>query len=848
MIWVNIAIWIVSFLISQLLAPKPDVEDARAGTLDDVAFPQATEDAPIPLVLGKVLLKGPNTLWYGDFATIPIIEKIKVSLFKSIKVIVGHRYFLGLDLGLCLGPRVTLREIYIDEELVWEGTLADEGTGTIDAEIFGGHKSGGGWYGDFKYYPGSFPQNINTYVEGQVEAGTLPGYGGQAHIVFEHNEIGESNSLRRMAFGLERYTNTVNAPNEGRIGEDLNPVEALYQVCVDPWIGLGLNPGNIDLANWQQAAVTLAAEQNGVSVVITAPSDGKRLIREILRQIDGIMFQDPATGLLRLKLIRNDYAVRDLPLFDEHDVLRVRSYTKTAWNDVITQVKASFPQRDSDSDAVAVSQDQATAAMLGRMKTVSVSFPFCYDRDLANRLAARERAQLSVPLFRMTLEMNRNAYSLRPGDVFKLNWPEFGARDLVLRVVRHDLGELLNNRIVIECVQDVFAVDTPVFGAPETSGWVAPVTRPQSIGVFIATMLPAFLARKLSFPVPDGYAQPLFLAVAPGDASTAYSVVGGITRDPLDITEPALALYPATGILAAEYSKTAGQETGIDVVGFVLNSPSQDFESAANKGEVLAGDAGILYIDGEFLGFTRVMNGAQTQISNVYRGLFGTSPRTHAAGTRVFQVDPEHYGYGHAGSELNGDARWPYYFKLLDSLGGAQRSPRHEQLHSINASDVMRKPLRPRGLAIDGSRSPETSVSGPAELTWAATARVTGDSYPEELALTQDLQGPETYDIAVFVGDVYSNSLSVTAHDGLRYTIPFSTESGSVEVRVRARRGDPDAPNISPDYLSDGFATLCFLSTPAIDYVLLSGDLQTDDDGILLSGDAQTGADKLIVL
>ncbi len=62
MIWFTIALFFVSFLVTALLAPKPDIENARAGSLDDVQFPRATEDAPIPLVLGKIRLNAPNTL------------------------------------------------------------------------------------------------------------------------------------------------------------------------------------------------------------------------------------------------------------------------------------------------------------------------------------------------------------------------------------------------------------------------------------------------------------------------------------------------------------------------------------------------------------------------------------------------------------------------------------------------------------------------------------------------------------------------------------------------------------------------------------------------------------------
>ena len=75
--WFLVAIFAVSFIATILLAPKPRVENARASSLDDLRFPRASEGAVIPLVLGRGLIRGPNTLWVGDFAAVPIKKKQK---------------------------------------------------------------------------------------------------------------------------------------------------------------------------------------------------------------------------------------------------------------------------------------------------------------------------------------------------------------------------------------------------------------------------------------------------------------------------------------------------------------------------------------------------------------------------------------------------------------------------------------------------------------------------------------------------------------------------------------------------------------------------------------------------
>ena len=90
-------------------------------SLDPENFPRATEDAPVPLVLGCARVKGPNTLYYGDFRSEPITEKIKVNIFKSKRITVGYKYYLTMDMGICLGPGGRLKKIWIDSEEVVSG-------------------------------------------------------------------------------------------------------------------------------------------------------------------------------------------------------------------------------------------------------------------------------------------------------------------------------------------------------------------------------------------------------------------------------------------------------------------------------------------------------------------------------------------------------------------------------------------------------------------------------------------------------------------------------------------------------------------------------------------------------
>lgn len=72
---IQIAIMIVSSLISAALAPKP--KPPKPASITDFELPTAEEGREIPVVFGEVWITGPNVLWYGDLASKPIKKKAK---------------------------------------------------------------------------------------------------------------------------------------------------------------------------------------------------------------------------------------------------------------------------------------------------------------------------------------------------------------------------------------------------------------------------------------------------------------------------------------------------------------------------------------------------------------------------------------------------------------------------------------------------------------------------------------------------------------------------------------------------------------------------------------------------
>lgn len=61
--YVALIVYVVVFVVSEFLRPKPKLEDAVPAGLGDFGFPTATEDRVVPLIWGTVQQAGPNVVW-----------------------------------------------------------------------------------------------------------------------------------------------------------------------------------------------------------------------------------------------------------------------------------------------------------------------------------------------------------------------------------------------------------------------------------------------------------------------------------------------------------------------------------------------------------------------------------------------------------------------------------------------------------------------------------------------------------------------------------------------------------------------------------------------------------------
>jgi hypothetical protein len=675
MIWWTFIIFLGTFIASELLRPKPKVENARPPGDGEFSFPTATEGRAVPLLWGLVIIKGANVVWYGQVRRDPITTKIDTGLFSSdVTLTTGYTFFVGLQFALCRGPGCVLKMITINDKILTAGTWASgtrfyvHGSTYNPPGILGGEFGSGDIEGYCTFYGGELDQAANSYLLAQQPEGVA--YRGTSYLVFEGGNIGTSPSLAPWAFTVQRIPDGLSLSTgvysgaELVNGQDANPMNVLYEIMTDTSWGLKIPVGEIDLLNFRAVAAQLAEEGNGFSFLLDSEMSASELVDEITRQIDGALFYDRGAGQWSVNLYRQGYTPADLLLLDESNIIELTEFSRQTWEETTNQVKLRYTDGSAGyrfKERYAVAQDMGNHLIQGGLVTSEVYYPGVKDAALANSLAWRDLRVLSYPLARVSLKANRAAYLLRPGSVFRLSWAGLGISEIVYRVGEINHGTLEDGVVTISAVEDIFNTGAGVFGDPEDTIWeggeaVASAVDADDVMVFEVPRQMAVLA-------PDGnyfnlntdYKARLFYAVRqPTDGTINFQVAlrSGTTR-PLTAAYVRSELSVSTllsdwmhrGLLHATMPKyglsgwpddtnSFTVDTDVDVL-LDLGSENGDVFSVENLFH-------IVRIDDEYIGFETFTVGAYPFTSyicaNVYRGLFTSTQAEHAAGAKVWFI------------------------------------------------------------------------------------------------------------------------------------------------------------------------------------------------------------------
>lgn len=763
-------------VVGELLRPKVAPPDVQASSLDDFDFPTASETRNYPWMAGKCLIEGGNVTWYGDLVSSPIRKKVKTGLWKSKRVTVGHKYNIGIEMFLTIG------EIEDVHEIRFGGEVPNIYTKTTDADtilfdfndpnFFGGNEKDGGVVGKIRIHKGTQTQNANAYLQNAIGR-ARSAYRGLCFAAFERPYLGTRENLKPVSFVVSRYPNTLGLlGGKHKIGDDANPACMIFELLTDMRWGASIPSTSIDIANFQAIGNALHAEGMGLSMLINSARTAQDAVAEILRHLDGVMYTDTETGLLTLALARDDYDIATLPVFGPSDISSLEA-TRGSWAATKNTLTIRFVDREQDFSrrALTIRENGNIHVRNGEIVPETVEFYGFSNPTIALKRGNSTLKTISYPLLSTKIVMNGKGWKLRPGSVFKLNWPERNIVGAVMRVVRINYGDIVRNRIEIDCLEDIFALASSGYVIPPPSQWVNPVGAVQPLFAQQGFEVPyhmlgeegryAGVVAARSSGIDEGYQ---IWQDPAGGAAYVYK------DDATDFTP--------TAVLTSEYPANTA---AVDVAGMTVSS-ARAFDELVNAtdAEFLAGDSLLFIKSGageEWMAWKTVTdNGDGTHtFGTVMRGVFDTIPLTHPAGARVWVVS---YGV-----ELLSDAAYAangaVTAKLLPyNTRGVLPIASATQL-SVTLAQRAWKPYPPAKILVDGSAS-AVNVSGNATVTWAIRHRLLQQT--AGVVVSQDAASytatPEgSYDLKVYVGGVLKRTVPITA-------APFDTYDYTPAMRV----------------------------------------------------------------
>lgn len=366
-------------------------------------------------------------------------------------------------------------------------SLTSTGTAsTSEDSLFGGESRGGGVSGSFDVEFGDSAQTQNAYLITKLGA-DVPNFRGVVSLIWNGGYVGTTETVRPLALTIKRisqgwegstwYPAKITPPSGG-----MNPAHIIYECLTNTKWGMGLPSTFIDDTNFKAVADQLYGEDFGLHIMWAQDATIEGFLQIIVNHIAGALSLQAGSGLYELTLMRGGYDPTTLDTYTPSNILEMSDYQKQAWGETVNQVTLVYTDPATLADTAITAQDLGNIDSQGVIVPATVEYRGIRNNTLAQTVLARELAQKTTPLTKITMQVNRIAWALRFGQVFNLMWPDRGiATTKVFRVLKVGKGTLDNNAITIDAIEDIYqyVIGTGIVIQPVISGTV-PVVSPSN--------------------------------------------------------------------------------------------------------------------------------------------------------------------------------------------------------------------------------------------------------------------------------------------------------------------------------------------------------------------------------
>ena len=665
--WWRLLWWVISYALSDYFREKLPAQTASG--LGDFNVPTATEGRSVPIILGgSVKCRSLNCIWYGDFAAVERTVTTGV-IFKRDEVI-GFTYELALCYAAVKGEVAGIKAVWVGDDKVWD-SVADNGglpaTSFVDIDrddLFGGVDNGGGFVGRIRLFNGSETQGTSAFLDARVD--NNPAYRGTAYIMvtdltesFGAN-IGEAANLRYISIELQAFDtvangglgDVLNLNNDHHfIGDDANPVSIAYDLYVNQRWGRNFPAGDMNLTNFKSVAETIWSEGLGYTQLVDEQTTTGDIQDNLEQHMDAYIGPNPITGQIEIKLARFDYVLANQFQANPGNIISVPKWNKGDWSQTVNRVRLRYSDRAKEwNETHAVAIASGNRIIQGKTITKEIRYQGVHTAAVANLIAARDLRNLAQPTSSGTIEIDRTAYALRPGDVFSFTSLKVNEADLAVRVTRAGVGNTIKNQMQFDVTADVFNTEITNVADPPPTDFVPPTQGVLPFGVTEQAAFEApFILMRYDEAAPNSVPRIATMAKRPlGSTPTEYEVVRRVRNPPTAFagvyvsTDFVTQGFTTVGLLRNNETDWASGNGGLSMQLDPIGAESLDALIASDYTPGPGNARGIAVIspglaDEEFIIFDAIVDDlAGIRLENVWRACMDTPWKAHSAGAQIW--------------------------------------------------------------------------------------------------------------------------------------------------------------------------------------------------------------------
>lgn len=666
------------------------------------------------------------------------------SFFK--KPVVGYEYYLSMLMGLCCGPIDAVRTITVGDQTLYDQEIPDQAVLDIDkSNLFGGHSGEGGVKGKLYALYGAASQIVPDFIKTLISPNSdVSDFRGVATIFFDGMVCGMNPYPKQWKFRLVRrlagwddevwepdlcpidltssmlvkkvmtdeqraYYQKHNIPEDDFYKDGdyevvtdtikaMNPAHIIYQLITDRYFGRAFSRDSIH-PSFKTTARTLFSEGFGICVSWdTKSSTWNDIMSGIMNTIGGVFYIDKLTGLFALKLIRYDYNPDELMVFDRNSgLIDIEEDQSSASGIEQNEQIVRFHSPISNDDRSVRAQNLGSMQALARKNSVSSDYQYIPTTELAQIVAQRDLRIQGGSIRKFTLKFDRRAWQIVPSVVFKINIPERGVNDLVVRAGDVVDSSDIDGTISVTCSTDVYGLNHNPNAAVVYSTFDKPDNYPVPTKVRAITEasyrdLYKFMGSDDVKNVSDSSTTVICYAQQPAGLMRGFYMqtsLDGVTWE----TDEDNCTFSTFGTLDSDISET--EETisitlGVDMGGISVGS--------------------ALQIDSEIFR----INSINQNIFNVSRGCVDTLPAKHTANTAVCFIDA---GGGIDSTEYSSGEN--ITVRYVTNSFSSSSMPEISPTESIALIGRHSRPYPPANIKINGISSfGMVSVKGDLTVTW----------------------------------------------------------------------------------------------------------------------------------